>query len=167
MTISTTTLFKEKQIPFRWFHDFSYRQTPLLCYTTAMNTSTLEKQFASVAEGRSDIADVRTPRGNLIILSERLGERFRPLLEYMARQISAESVPATETGWTDEKNGRRMELINKKYDGGLTAAEKRELKVLQQDGEQHGDHMAGSRNEILELLVLGLEQKVAQQKTAQ
>ena len=132
-----------------------------------MNTSSLEKQFASVAEGRSNIADVRTPRGNLVILSERLGERFRPLLEYMARQISAESVPATDNGWTDEKNGRRMDLINKKYDGVLTAAEKRELKALQQEGEQFADRIAGPRNEILELLVLGLEQKAVQHKTAQ
>jgi hypothetical protein len=84
-----------------------------------------------------------------------------------ARQVSAESLPATETGWTDEKNSRRMELINKKYDGALTAAEKRELKALQQEGERHADLIAGPRNEILELLVLGLEQKAARQKTAQ
>jgi len=132
-----------------------------------MSTSTLEKQFASVAEGRSNIADVRTPRGNLVVLSERLGERFRPLLEYMARQISAESVPATDNGWTDEKNGRRMALIEKKYAGVLTAAEKRELKVLQQEGEQYADRIAGPRNEMLELLLLGLEHKAAQQKTPQ
>ena len=131
-----------------------------------MNISTLEKQFASVAEGRSNIADVRTPRGNLVVLSERLVERFRPLLEYMARQVSAESVPPTGNGWTAEKNGRRMELIEKKYDGVLTAAEKRELKVLQQEGEKIADGIAGPRNEMLELLLLGMEHKAAQQKSS-
>lgn len=132
-----------------------------------MNTSTLEKQIASVAEGRSNIADVRTPRGNLVILSERLGDRFRPLLEYMARQVSAESVSPMDNGWTAEKNGRRMALIEKKYDGVLTAAEKRELKLLQQQGEQFADRIAGPRNEMLELLLLGLEHKAAQQKSSQ
>ncbi len=131
-----------------------------------MNTSTLEKQLASVAEGRSNIADVQTPRGNLVVLSQRLGERFRPLLEYMARQVSAESVPPADNGWTAEKNGRRMELIEKKFDRVLTAAEKRELKVLQQQGEQFADRLAGPRNEMLELLLLGLEHKAAQQKSS-
>ena len=132
-----------------------------------MNTSTLEKQLASVAEGRSNIADVRTPRGNLVILSERLGERFRPVLEYMARQVSAESDPATGDGWTTEKNSRRMELIEKKHEGVLTAAEKRELKVLQREGEQNANRIAGPRNEMLELLLLELEHKAAQPKSSQ
>ncbi len=129
-----------------------------------MNNSTLEKQLASVAEGRSNIADVRTPRGNLVVLSERLGERFRPLLEYLARQVSAESVPSADNGWTAEMNGRRMALIEKKYDGAFTAAEKRELKTLQQQGEQFADRLAGPRNEMLELLLLGLEHKAALSK---
>ncbi len=131
-----------------------------------MNTSTLEKQIASVAEGRSNIADVQTPRGNLVVLSERLGERFRPLLEYMARQVSAETLPTTDYDWTDEQNGRRIALIDKKYDGVLTPAEKRELKALQQAAEQFVDRIAGPRNEMLELLLLGLEQKTAQQKSS-
>ena len=131
-----------------------------------MNTSTLEKQIASVAEGRSNIADVQTPRGNLVILSERLGERFRPLLEYMARQVSAESLPSTDNVWTDEKNSRRIALIDKKYDNALTPAEKRELKALQQEAEQFVDRIAGPRNEMLELLLIGLEQKTAQQKSS-
>ena len=69
-----------------------------LCYAAAMNTSSLEKQLAPVAQGESNLADVRTPHGNVVVLSERLAERFRPLLEYMARQVSAESVPPTVTG---------------------------------------------------------------------
>ena len=124
-----------------------------------MSTSTLKKQIAAVGEGRSNIADVQTPLGNLVVLSERLGERFRPLLEYMARQVSAESLPTTDSAWTDEKNGRRIALIDKKYDGVLTPTEKRDLKALQHEAEQFVDRIAGPRNEMLELLLLGLEQK--------
>ena len=131
-----------------------------------MSNSTLEKQIASVAEGRSNIADIKTPHGNLVVLSERLGERFRPLLEYMAQQVSAESLPPADNGWTDEKNKRRVALIEKKYEGVLTAAEKRELKVLQHEGEQYADRIASPRTEMLELLLLGLEQKAAQQKSS-
>ena len=130
-----------------------------------MNTSTLEQQLAPVAEGRVNLANVRTAQGNFVVLSERLGERFRPLLEYMARQVSAESVPSTDNGWTDEKNSRRGALIEKKYAGGLTAAEKRELKVLQQECEQYADRIAGPRNELLGLLLIGLEHKAARQKS--
>ena len=130
-----------------------------------MSTSTLEQQLAPVAEGRVDIADVRTARGNFVVLSERLGQRFRPLLEYMARQVSAESVPSADHDWTDEKNSRRGTPIEKKYAGGLTAAEKRELQALQQEVGQFADRVAGPRNEMLELLLLGLEHKVAQQKS--
>ncbi len=131
-----------------------------------MRTSTLDKQLASVAEGRSNIAEVRTPHGNLVILSQRLGERFRPVLEYMARQVSAESTPPAESGWTEAKNARRVELIERKHGGGLTAAEKRELKSLQAEGDQAVDRLLGPQNEMLELLLLGLEQKAAQQKAA-
>ena len=130
-----------------------------------MSTSTLEKQIAPVADGRSNLADVQTPQGNLVVLSERLSERFRPLLEYMARQVTAESLPTTPSTWTDEKNGRRIELIDKKYEGTLTPTERRELKALQIEAEQFVDRIAGPRNEMLELLLLGLEQKTAQKKS--
>lgn len=132
-----------------------------------MNTSTLDKQFASVAEGRSNLADIRTPHGKLVVLSERLGKRFRPLLEYMARQVAAESASSAESTWTDEKNARRVTLIQKKYADGLTATEKRELKALQQEGDRFVDQLIAPRNEMLELMLLGLEQKAAQQKTPQ
>ena len=129
-----------------------------------MSTSTLEQQLAPVVEGRVHLANVRTAHGNFIVLSERLGERFRPLLEYMARHVSTESVPSIDNGWTDKKNTRRGALIEKKYAGGLTAVEKRELKALQQEVGQFADRVAGPRNEILELLLLGLEHKAARQK---
>ena len=36
-----------------------------------------------------------------------------------------------EAGWTDEKNRRRCELIDRKYDHGLNSAEEAELALLQ------------------------------------
>ena len=131
-----------------------------------MNTSSLEKQLAPVARGESNLADVRTPHGNVVVLSERFAERFRPLLEYMARQVSTENASPAENTWTDEKNARRMALIEKKYANGLTAAEKRELKLLQEEGERFADQLIAPHNEILELALFGLQQKVAQQKTS-
>jgi hypothetical protein len=131
-----------------------------------MSTSTFEKQIAPVVEGRSNIANVRTARGNLVVLSERMGERFRPLLEYMARQVSTERTSPANSRWTPEKNVRRIMLIEKKYEGTLSAAEKRELKALQEEGDRYADQIAGVRNEVLELLLLGLEHKAAQQKSS-
>ena len=125
-----------------------------------------EGEIASVAEGRTNIADVHTPYGNLVVLFERLGERFRVLLKYMARLVSEDSVQSVDNGWTAEKNRRRMELIEKKYDSELTSAEKRELEFLQQHGEQFADRTAGHRNEMLELLLLGLERKADQERRA-
>jgi len=135
-------------------------------YSASMNP-TLEKQFASVVEGRSNLADIQTPKGNAVLLSEKLCDRFRPLLEYMARQIAVEALVNADNDWTEEKNCRRMALIEKKYEGVLTAAEKRELKSLQQEGEQYANHIAAPRNEMLELLLLGLQQKASQQKSSQ
>jgi uncharacterized protein YnzC (UPF0291/DUF896 family) len=65
------------------------------------------------------------------------------------------------TEWSEEKNARRADLINKKHDHGLTAAEKKELTKLQQEAEAFRDRVAPVRTEILELLLAGLKQKVA------
>jgi hypothetical protein len=47
----------------------------------------------------------------------------------------------------------------------LTTAEKKELKELQPQREQFADRIAGPPNDMLELLLLGLEHKAAQQKS--
>jgi hypothetical protein len=45
---------------------------------------------------------------------------------------------ATEGSW-DAKNRRRIFLINKEFDEGLTASEKAELRELQEDVDRHVD----------------------------
>ena len=103
----------------------------------------------------------RTEKGH-VVMPESVYEAVRPLIELM--QMSFVPADAKETTWTEAKNARRGALIQKKYASKLTAGEKRELKALQQEVGQYADRVAGPRNEILELLLLGLEHKAAQQK---
>ena len=142
----------------------SLELVPLPWYTLVMAMPTLEKQLAPVAQGRKNIADLQTGQGKVIVLSQKMGDRFRTVLEYMAQQISDEPPPRSTNGWTDAKNARRVELINKKHNGGLTAAERKELRVLQADVERYAEQVAPLRNDILELLLIGLQQKAAQRK---
>lgn len=58
-----------------------------------------------------------------------------------------------------------FELINKKYNGGLTAAERRELRVLQAEVQRYVEHVAPLRNDILELLLAGLQQKARRKRS--
>jgi hypothetical protein len=44
----------------------------------------------------------------------------------------SESAPANEEEWTDAKNSRRCDLIDKEIDGTITPEEARELYALQQ-----------------------------------
>jgi hypothetical protein len=50
----------------------------------------------------------------------------------LARMLPAESVPTEVDGgnWTPEHNRRRCDLIDKKFDAGLTPAEELELAAL-------------------------------------
>ena len=59
---------------------------------------------------------------------------------------------------------RRAALINKKYDDSLTVTEKKELRSLENELEQHAAVVAPMRNEMLELILIGLEHKAAQGK---
>ena len=125
---------------------------------------TLEKQLAPVAQGRKNIADVQTGQGKIIVLSQKMGDRYRTVLEYMAQQIANEPPPKRANGWTDEKNARRVELINKKFNGGLTAPERKELRVLQAEVQRYAEQVAPLRNDILELLLIGLQEKAGRRK---
>ena len=49
---------------------------------------------------------------------------------------------ATEESWTDEKNGRRVELITKKHTSGLVPAEAVELAALQEQMLQYRRRVA-------------------------
>jgi hypothetical protein len=44
--------------------------------------------------------------------------------------------------WTDSKNERRCELIDRKYDGGLAPSEEAELAALQAAMHRHVDRVA-------------------------
>src|SRR5262245_51586744 len=44
--------------------------------------------------------------------------------------------------WTDEKNDRRCDLIDKEYEGTLTPAERAELAELEEELLAYRDHLA-------------------------
>ncbi len=104
----------------------------------------------------------RTDKG-YVVMPKSVYEALRPLIEFM-QTMSSVPADAGETTWTDAMNARRGALICKKYESKLTADEKRELKALQQEVDVFAERVAGPRNEMLELLLLGLEHKAARQK---
>ena len=52
-------------------------------------------------------------------------------------------------------------MVNKKYDHGLTAAEKKELAVLTAEVDESLSRADQVRNKILELVLAGLKQEVS------
>ena len=111
------------------------------------------------ATGRDQVARIRVGRKDYVLLSRSFYEQVRPLLiDYMTRQPAKASDARATAEWTEEKNARRVALVNKKYDQGLTAAERKELKQLQAEVDRFGDRAVPARNEVLELLLLGLKQ---------
>jgi hypothetical protein len=111
-----------------------------------------------VIYGRDQAAPVRVGSKEYMLLSRNAYEQVRPLLDYISGHTPKPAKPSASTEWTEEKNARRAELINKKYDRGLTAAEKKELKRLQAEVDDFAERALPVRNDILELLLLGLKQ---------
>ena len=128
-----------------------------------MATSLLEKQLEQVTAGREKMTRVRVGKGAVVVLSERFFDRVQPLLDYMANQPEG-TAPTGANGWTEEKNAQRAALIKKKYDQGLTTAEKKELQQLQTEVDEYAEWAAPVRNEVLELLLLGLKQAAKTRK---
>ena len=128
-----------------------------------MATSLLEKQLEPVTAGREKMTRVRVGKGAVVVLSERFFDRVQPLLDYMANQPEG-TAPTGANGWTEEKNAQRATLIKKKYDQGLTTAEKKELQQLQTEVDEYAEWAAPVRNEVLELLLLGLKQAAKTRK---
>src|SRR5687768_5802957 len=69
------------------------------------------------------------------------------VLEHSGRPVACVVAPPRPTApaagpWTGEKNRRRCELIDRKYDGGLDAAEEAELALLQDEMQRHVDQVA-------------------------
>jgi hypothetical protein len=67
-----------------------------------------------------------------VLLTSSDFEKVRPML----------ANPTSNGAWTDDKNRRRVELIDKKIAGTITAMESVELTDLQRQAESHFDQVA-------------------------
>ena len=123
-----------------------------------------DRQLDRIEHGRVPgvvVRSARTKKG-FAVITEDAYDQLRPLLQCVAMQV--EDSP-TKNGhsaeWSEEKNARRAELVNKKYDHGLTAAEKKELAVLTAEVDDYLSRADQVRNKILELVLAGLKQEVS------
>ena len=123
-----------------------------------------DRQLDRMERGREPALIVRsegTTKGYAVI-PQKVYDQVRPLLQCVAMRAEA---PQRGNGhaveWTEEKNARRVALINKKHDQSLTTAEKKELAVLVAEAEQFRDRTIPIRTDILEILLAGLKQQAA------
>lgn len=123
-----------------------------------------DRQLDRIEHGREPgvvVRSARTKKGYAVI-SEDAYDQLRPLLQCVAMQVEH---PPTKNGhataWPEEKNARRAALVNKKYDSGLTAAEKKELAVLSAEVDDYLSRADQVRNKILELVLAGLKQEIS------
>ncbi len=121
-----------------------------------------DRQLDRIERGREPALIVRsagTTKGYAVI-PQNVYDQVRPLLQCVAMRVEA---PQRGNGhaaeWTEEKNARRVALINKKHDQSLTTAEKKELAVLVAEAEQFRDRTVPVRTDILELLLAGIKQQ--------
>ncbi len=123
-----------------------------------------ERQLDQIEHGQQPAVIVRSERTKkgYAVIRQKVYEQFRPLLQCVAMQVE---VPQPGNGhtieWTEQKNARRVALVNKKYDQALTNAEKRELAVLAAEADRYRDRTAHVQTEILELILAGLKQQAA------
>jgi len=61
--------------------------------------------------------------------------------------------------WSDQKNNRRHDLIEKKFDSGLTADEEAELTILQDELTAWRQHVAPLPLTILQVIEMGFNRK--------
>src|ERR1700692_2802198 len=85
----------------------------------------------------------------------------RPVACVVAPPRSPTEASAPEAEWTEEKNRRRGELIDRKYDHGLIPSEEAELALLQDDMYRYIDKVAPLPLESARKLHLELLQKAA------
>ncbi|MDB5389283.1 MAG: hypothetical protein JWM11_4929 [Planctomycetaceae bacterium] len=101
----------------------------------------------------------RTGKGYAVI-SECLYQQVRPLLQLAGSRLDAEAHREEDSPeWFEENNARRIELINKKFNQGLTTVEKKELAALNAYAGPFRDQKSGIRTEILELILAGLKRQ--------
>ena len=132
-----------------------------------MSIHVSDRQLARIERGREPaliVRSERTKRGYAVI-SKDLYDQVHPLLSSIANQTeAAERGNGHSAEWPDAKNSRRIELIYKKHEGGLTAPEKKELATLVIEAERFRDRMTPVRTDILELILAGLKHRPAKKK---
>jgi hypothetical protein len=129
-----------------------------------------DKQLDQMEKGRATALIVRSERTNkgYALIPESVYAWLQPLLLHAAIDLdhTADNKEASPTiKWSPEKNARRVALINKKHDRGLTPAEKKDLKRLMAEAEAHRDAAAPFNNQILELILAGLRKKPPKSST--
>ncbi len=130
---------------------------------TAYMAPLLEKQLEPVTSGREKMTRVRVGKDAVVVLSQQFFDQVQHILNYVASQPDA-SPPNGANEWNEAKNARRVDLINKKYAKGLTGTENKELKRLQTEVDEFVNRAVPVRNEVLELLLLGLKQAAKARK---
>ena len=86
-----------------------------------------DTQLDRIERGREPaviVRSARTKRGYAVITQDAY-DQVRPLLQCVATSIEApQHGNGHASDWTEEKNARRIALIDKKYDASLSVAEK-------------------------------------------
>jgi hypothetical protein len=138
-----------------------------LWYNHAMPIRVSDKELDQIESGREAAVIVRSDRTKkgYALIPQKLYDQLRPLLQYVVMHVEA-PVRGRRNGhavdWTPEKNVRRVALINKKHDKGLTSAEKKELSQLISEADDYRDITAPVGNYILELILAGLQNRKPQ-----
>jgi hypothetical protein len=133
-----------------------------LCYNEKMSIHVSDKQLDQVECGRAAAVLVRSERTkkSYAVIPVTVYELLRPLLQYVVTHVET---PSRGNGhvveWTPDKNARRVALINKKHDKGLTPSEKKELAKLVSEADDYRDMTVPFRNDILELILAGLQSR--------
>jgi hypothetical protein len=90
----------------------------------------------------------------------------RPVACVIPPPKSMNGADAQAGEWTDEKNRRRCELIDRKYDHGLSPTEEAELALLQDAMQRHIDKVAPLPLDAAQSLHQELLQKAAHAEDA-
>jgi hypothetical protein len=101
---------------------------------TASFTFQLQQGQLRTSGGPVYFEDPQT-HARYVALSQETFECLLPIREDEPRE-------ATSENWTEEKNGRRIDLIHKQFNGGLTAAEAGELELLQAEMLRYRNRVA-------------------------
>ena len=127
-----------------------------------MRINISDEQLDLMESGREAgviVRSERTKKGYALIPQE-VYDQVRPLLQYVVLHLEAPDqgrANGNAVEWTPEKNARRVALIQKKHDKRLTSAEKNELRQLMSEADEFRDGAIPPRNEILELILAGLQ----------